>query len=194
MQLWVYEALTPMADQFANVIDEKLYPRCLRYEFRDPNLEYASIETRLQEAKELGHFNDPAAVRPLLLPDDVERATGLYRDARNTHDKRDNFFDDIVRAFLSANVKPPKQPKGASGSTQESGEGTQTQATLLEIESRLVAKMDDMLRSISAEVASKMATLEEAIENIRRELRWKGTRESKEREKVLGKEVRFSWY
>ena len=81
MQLWLYEALTPMADQFANVIDEKLYPRCLRYEFRDPNLEYASIETRLQEAKELGHFNDAAAVRPLLLPDDVERATRLYRDA-----------------------------------------------------------------------------------------------------------------
>ena len=192
----MYEALTPMADQFANVIDEKLYPRCLRYEFRDLNLEYASIETRLQEAKELGHFNDPAAVRPLLLPDDVERATGLYRDARNTHDKRDNFFDDIARAFLSANVKPSakKQPKGASGSTQESGEGTQTQATLLEIESRLVAKMDELLRSISAEVNSKMATLEEAIENMRRELRWKGTRESEEREKVLGKEVRFSWY
>ena len=54
--------------------------------------------------------------------------------------------------------------------------------------------MDDMARSITVELGSKMATLEEAIENLRRELRWKGTRESEEREKVLGEEVRFSWY
>ena len=82
MQLWVYEALPPMGVHCANIIDEKLYPRCLHYESKKGNLEYAAIETRLREAKEeLGYFDDPDAVRPVLIPNEVEEATHLYRDA-----------------------------------------------------------------------------------------------------------------
>ena len=196
----MYEALPPVGVQCASIIDEKLYPRCLRYESKEGNLEYSAIETRLREAVELGYFDDPNAVRPVLIPDEVEEATRLYRDARYVHDKRDHFFDDIVRAFLAANAKPPRkeQPQEAPGSTPESEEGTQTKAAILEIESRLLAKLDDMARSITAELGSKMATLEESIEDLKRALRGKGTRESEEQGEVLPKkEVRLfgvSWH
>ena len=109
----MYEALAPVADQCASVIEPGAYPRCLRYGLKDDNLDYKAIQYRLKEANEVLHIFDVVdAVCPILLPDAREEAKRVARHATYRHDEPDKFFDDIVRAYQAAETERRKERGG----------------------------------------------------------------------------------